>query len=393
MPPTDYPVMFRSMMLRGTKVVLERLQQRSDLPVAEREQALHMLSYALDSAEAWAVASDLLLFLAPRMEQAGHREEWIPYLESGIRQSQQMQDGAAEAALRFHLGMLYQRQARFEEARREYSQSALYFQRMGDREQQARALNRMATVVQRQKQYQEALRLAEQALNLADECVAEQAYSYLVFANVAFDQREWDRAKLFYQRSLDLWRKADDPRMIGWALANLGAALRVLREYEQAIEVYTQAITLLSALNDPVNVAVAQNNLGIVYFHLGQFEQALEWYRKAEPTVRGTQDHGHAARLWVNMGIAHTNLFHWEAAQRCYEASLREYILLGDIRGQANALDGLGLAYHQQGRYAQAIATFQEGLTSLASLSLPPNDPLEQELAQHLREAQEAGER
>lgn len=392
MPPTDYPTMFRSMMLRSTQVVLERVQQHPELPNEEREQALHMLTYALDLVEAWAVARDLLLFLAPRMEQAGHREEWIPYLESGVRQSQQMGDGAAEATLRFHLGMLYQYQARFEEARHEYNQSAAYFQRIEDHEQQARVLNRLATVTQRQQQYTEALHLAEQALDLAEGNAAEQAYSYWVFANVAFDQREWDKAKLFYQRSLDLWRKTDDTRMIGWALVNLGTAQRVLREYDEAIASYTQAVTLLSAINDPVNIAVAQNNLGIVYFHRNDLETALEYYRKAEPIFQGTQDHIRSARLWVNMGIAHSNLAHWEAAERCFEASLREYTILGDTHGQANALDGLGLAYHQQGCYRQAMAVYQKGLALTATLDLPSNHPLEQDLTQHLREAQEANE-
>ncbi len=41
------------------------------------------LSYALGVEEAWPVAAQLLLALAPRMVRIGFWSEWLPYLEQG----------------------------------------------------------------------------------------------------------------------------------------------------------------------------------------------------------------------------------------------------------------------------------------------------------------------
>ena len=170
-PPllTDYPAIFRGYIVRNTQDILARVQQAGAiLPPAEREQALHTLSYALKLPEAWPDTRTLLLTMAPKMEQAGYRDEWMPYLAQGIQQSQYLDDIEAEAALHLQLGMLYQLRGKYKEAHLHLVTSAEEFERLNARRNQVRALNRLAYVARLQRQFEEATRLVETVRRLLD---------------------------------------------------------------------------------------------------------------------------------------------------------------------------------------------------------------------------------
>ena len=136
---TDYPAIFRGYVVRSTQHILSVIRQAGAiLPPEDRDQALHTLSYALKLPEAWPDARALLLIMAPKMEQAGFRDEWIPYLQQGADQSQQIGDTEAGAELHLHLGILYQLRSKYKEARTHLEISAKAFEKLDQPRPQAR---------------------------------------------------------------------------------------------------------------------------------------------------------------------------------------------------------------------------------------------------------------
>ncbi|MCP4289822.1 MAG: hypothetical protein GY792_36285, partial [Gammaproteobacteria bacterium] len=75
-PQTDYPALFRAYVVRSmAQLRVELSEVGSILSADEQEQALHALSFALKLPEAWPETRALLLAIAPKMEQAGYRDE------------------------------------------------------------------------------------------------------------------------------------------------------------------------------------------------------------------------------------------------------------------------------------------------------------------------------
>jgi tetratricopeptide (TPR) repeat protein len=370
----NYPDIFRTYIMRSAEYILERVQQATaSLPTDDRKLALHTLSFTLKLDEAWPLTRKLLLIMAPKMEQAGYRNEWIVYLESALERCQQLGDTKAEAELRFHLGVLYHYQAKYDEARSQLENSAAHFEQLGNLHHQARALNRLAGVARLQSHLNEATHLALKALKLSEGIKGEQAYSYLMQGNIAFNQRDWQKASHFFGKSLALWKETNDERMIAWSLTNLGGALWALTKYDDAIDCYEKAINLFERIQDPVHLAVARMNLGNVYLKLDYFDRSIDSYLKAEQTFRKTTNYLYLAMVNNNKGMTYQNLRQWQKAKQAYLFSISQWQQIGNISEIVNVYDNLGLVYHEQALYDKAIATFQKALDVLKEIKDHPS--------------------
>lgn len=388
---TDYPVIFRGYIVRSAQDILARVQQIEGLlPSAEREQALHTLSYALNLPEAWPDACALLLTMAPKMEQAGYRDEWIPYLEQGVQQSQTLDDFEAEAELHFQLGRIYRLRAKYEEARTEFETSIKGFEHLNTPFNQARAMNRLAQVARLERQFSEATHLAYTALRFLDEQVAECAYSYLVLGMVAVDRREWLEAVDLFKVSLWWWERENNLRMMGRCLMSQGTALLMMSEYQKSIDACQKAIALFEEVQDPIYQAISQMNLGNVYHYIDQSDKAIELHLQAERVFRRAQDQFYLAHVNHNMGMAYRRLRQWDKAEEAYLSSIEQREKIGNVARLVNTMDGLGLVYLRRGQSKKAITVFEKALSRLAAIKGEPNHEKYFEMVtNHLQEALE----
>jgi tetratricopeptide (TPR) repeat protein len=370
---TNYPLAFRACIVNSARHILTRARQAGAVSTPNaRSQALHTLSYALKLPEAWPDTRELLLTLAPKMEQAGFRDEWMPYLEQGIDQSQRLGDTAVEAELRLQLGTLYRLRGKYGQARIELEASIRGFAALDVSLDQARALNALAHVARLQREFEKATSLVEAACNLLGERESERGYSYLILALVAQDKRAWPEAADYCKRALSLWTPEDNRRMIARTLTILGAAYHRLEAYAEAIAVYEQALALFEDIQDVIYQAVARMNLGNVYLALAQALPALERYRPAERTFRQIQDQHHLAMARHNIGMAYCQLGHWEQAERAYVSSLELKQEIGNVASIANTMGELGLVYLAQARRTDAKSILDAALARLADIEDEP---------------------
>lgn len=373
-PAVDYPSLFHDYIRRSLRYVLNRVQQcQVGLPVEEQHLALHILSFGLKDSDLWPEARELLLTVAPKMEQASHRDKWMSYLEQGINLSRRLADQPAEAELYYRLGILYELRSKYDQAGDLFERSAILFEALADSFNQARALNYLAQVARRKRQFERTTALAEKALYLFDPDEPERAFSYLILGLVALDRRSWEAAIDLFRQSLAIWEQADNRRMMAWCLTNLGAALQSQKNFQAAIDSYQTAITLFEETGDLLYLAGTQVNLGNVYLSLEQPLDGLELFAQAEKIFRLAQDQLRLAQVTHNMGIAYRQLQQWEEAVNAYLSSIRQHLEIDNIVSAINVLDGLGLVYIAQGQTLKAEATFKEAMDLLAQVKDKPN--------------------
>lgn len=388
-----YPSIFKAYVVRGAQVARATVADDAGLPPPEqREQALSVLSYALDLPDAWPDARDLLVTLAPKLEQAGMRDEWMPYLEQGIRQSEQLGDPAATARLHLELGILYQLRSQFSQAVEHFQAARTAFAALGDDVLQARATNRLAFVARLERRFAEADALLDAALALPGIDDRERGYALSVRGMVALDRGQLETAVAHYRASLAAWERSGDRRMIAFGLNNLGPTLRQLGRDQEAAATYRRAIDLFGEIGDPVHTGAALMNLGNVHLMAGQLDQALDLYWQAEPAFRQTQERLRLALVYANIAMANRKLQRWDEAERCYRLAIEYGQQVGDVVFLVDKTDGLALNFLQQGRLAEARAEFQRALALLAQI---PNDPrhaeLQRMLQQDLADLEQAG--
>lgn len=377
-PVSPYAALFRGYIQRSLQATLQIVQQAGDvLPAEDGEQALHSLGYAFGLPEAWPTTSQLLAALAPKLEQAGYREEWLAWLERGLQECLRYEDSLTEAELRFNLGVLYQLQGKLDEAGNQFAASAAQAAALGRPLDQARALNRRGYVARLQSRLAEAQELAAAALALLPEQEVERGYSYFVQASVAFDQRAWPEAVRLYRLALGLWQASANQRMKAWSLTNLATALRAQGEHEEARRCLEQALDLFEQIGDPVHQATARMNLGNVHLSSGRTAEALEQYCLAEPVFRKVQDKLRLAHVYNNLGMAYRLLERWDESAAALLAAIDLWRQLGDAAQLINTMDGLGLTELGRGRPDEAAAVWR---AALAELDRVPDETRRQHL-------------
>jgi tetratricopeptide (TPR) repeat protein len=370
LPANHYRAVFKRHIVKQTQIVLARVQKQATplLPLSILEQALLILDYSLHLPEAWPNTRKLLLTMVSKLEQAGYRDEWMPYLEQGIRLSQQLDDGEAQAELHLQLGILYQLRSKYEEARLHFEESAKGYESINASFNKARALNRLAYVARMQRRFEEAISLVETVHLSLTEADEERAFGYYVLGLVTLDQRNWQQAVNYSRQAYELWQPANNWRMIGRSLLCRGVALQELKQYSEAINVDEQAITLFERSRDTFFKAIAQMNLGIVYKNLEQPQRALALYLSAERIFRQVQDQYHLGLVTHNMGLSYRKLGQWAKAKAAYQQSIELKQKLGNIALLVDDMDGLALVYLAEGNLEKARSIFQEAMIRLTQI-------------------------
>jgi tetratricopeptide (TPR) repeat protein len=132
-------------------------------------------------------------------------------------------------------------------------------------------------------------------------------------------------------------QQSGDPTAQAQALTELGAAHLALGRYQEATDHLHHGLTLYQQLDDKVGQARALIHLGTIEERLGRYRHAANHHEQAQPLHQSASDH--------------------------FEEALDLFRQADDRTGEADALDNLGYALIQLGRYGSAADHLQRALT------------------------------
>jgi tetratricopeptide (TPR) repeat protein len=380
---------FQAYLERNLRYLVDLVATATPLPNEEvRTQAMHTLRFALRVPALWALTRQLLLTLSPKMEQAGHRGDWLVYLEEATTLSEQRADWATAAECTLQRGLLHRLLSDFPLAIAQLQRSVALWQQIDAGRDQARALNELAWVAYLQNQTAPATTYVEQALALLPAADPERAMCYRVQGMIAIAHERWSEAEAYHRQALTLFATGGDDRKAAWSLQNLAYALRGQARYEEAIEYYQQAAALLLELGDLYHWSFVQMNLGITYQSSGQPDQAVSYYTTARTIPQSMLDPLHRARLSLNTALAFMALSRFSDAEKAFWEAIQLHKAIGAVAWRLNAMDGLAMTYIGWKKFDQAIQIIQQALAELPTVVDAPNyNYLYTSLHKHWKEA------
>jgi tetratricopeptide (TPR) repeat protein len=379
---------FHAFMRGGLATSLQRVQDAAiDVAEPDREQAWHLLSFALSLPEIWPHAAALLLALTPKMERAGFHTTWLPYLERGLVAARQVGDQGVEAELSLALGHLRQRMGKLAAAEADVEHAVELFRSQALPPRLGAALNRLAEIVRVRHDIARAERLTDEALSLLAGDAAEQGHSYLIKSRIAFNQRHWQACRGHLEQALALCQAAGAGRRIAVCLLNLGRVCQMEQDYAGGLEYDRRAIALFDQLGDIFNRAAAQMNLGMVYSLMGESQDALEQYARAEHVFRRLQDTRHLAKLANSQAVEMHNLGRWQEAVEYFRRSSVFFLELDDWQEYVNVQDNLGLVYLARAEWDKAVEHYTALLAMVETSDRAIHPHLHAELIEHLQAA------
>lgn len=386
--------LLESFLHTSLRASLREVQQQAVLvPEEMRLRAWHLLSYALRTGKAWQETRELLTTLAPKMEQAGFREEWIAYLSSGVEIGTQHNDTAATAEFALQIATLFRMLSEYDRAMQWLDSSLASFRQQQDRRGEARALNELAWLEQLRRRYDDASQHVEQALALLDEDDPERGMCYRTQGMIAIYLGKWEEAEAHHRAALASFERNGDTRKAAWSMVNLATALRGQKMFELAIENGNEACSHMIRLNDNYHWTIAQSNLGLTYYYAGLFEEATNCYIKAELMANQLHDRLRLADINLNLGLSYLAQNRGILASNSFLTSINLFSDLGITSMVVNSMDGLAMSYIAQHKFEQAIEVLEKAISMLPKIIDAPHYTYYQEsLDNHLCEAKAGNE-
>lgn len=386
---TAHEYKFQRCLERILRYLLALVATAEPLPdEAARIQAMHTLSYAFGAPDLWPLTRQLIFTLAPKMEQAGHRGDWLVYLEQATVLSEQATDWATAAECYLQRGVLHRLLSEFPQAIERLQQSLTLCQQIGDQRTAARALNELAWVAYLQNRTTPATTYVEQARALLAADDPEQAMCDRVQGMIAIAHERWGEAEELHRQALTIFEAQGDQRKTAWSLQNLAYALRGQGRYEESIGYYEEAASLLHEQGDLYHWSIVQMNLGLTYQSSNLPELATHCYTAARSIPQSMLDLLHQARLSLNMALAWMTLAQFSEAEQEFGQAIQLHRATGAISWCLNAMDGLAMTYIAWQKFDQAIQVLEQALAELPTVIDAPNyNYLDNSLHHHLEEA------
>ncbi len=269
----------------------------------------------------------------------------------------------------------------------------------------------LARVAMRQRNPDEALRLASEALPLLASDVRFGAMAYFELANIHMARGDPETALVNYQKALPGFREAKDSFqegrtlngignvyfytglrerawenylgayriaqstgnavLLGRSLNNLGYLATWTGRYAEAIDFYQQSLDLKLKANDEIGAARTYNGFGVVYVRLGNYVKALEYYEAALKIFQARAPQEASIALNNIGGTVFKNLEQYDAAldylQKAYNIASASRNLLEMLL----PLNNQGYVYSIQGRYEESLKKHQEALKVAREIPAP----------------------
>jgi CHAT domain-containing protein len=252
--------------------------------------------------------------------------------------------------------------------------------------EEATQLNRQVLALHQQGRYQEAMPLAEQALEMREAILSERHPDVAIsLNNLALLHEElgnYAAAEPLYERSLQIRETlfgADHPD-VALSLNNLAELHRAQGDYGTAEALFQRSLAIFEGAlgeNDPT-LAQSLNNLAELYRIQGDYASAELLYQRSLAIREAALGNRHpdVAQSLNNLALLYHSQGDYAAAEPLYERSLAMYeATLGSTHPNvALSLNNLAGLYQDQGNYAVAEPLFQQAL-SIYEMALGNDHP------------------
>ncbi len=243
-----------------------------------------------------------------------------------------------------------------------------------DHPKTADALNNLGFIFQKIGNYAKAEPIYREALRIRQKVLGpEDPHTALSLNNLAVlyqDMGEYAKAEPLLQEALRIRQKVLGPEHPDTAqsLNNLATLYQAMGEYAKAEPLYQEALRIRQKVLGPEHpdTATSLNNLGELY-------QAMGEYAKAEPLLQEAlrirqkvlgPEHPSTANSLNNLASLYEAMGEYAKAEPLYQEALRirQKVLGPEHPDTATSLNNLAVLYQDMGEYAKAEPLYQEAL-------------------------------
>ncbi len=245
--------------------------------------------------------------------------------------------------------------------------SLAYFESVGDQWGTGRVLVQMGSAFFFSDDYGGAMEFMQKGLALlrAQGDRWGMAMTYFAMGSVMQHLGQRAEAKRHYEESLALRREIGDPWGVSICLEYAGYVARRIGDFEEARAMHAESLEISRNIGDRLGIAGSLDNLGLVAMDQGRYDEAREYFEEGLALRRQVlQQPEDFAYSLEHLGDLARLMGRYEDARRYYRESLETYYssMWASHPGISRANVGLGFAASEEGKFAEALEHYHEGL-------------------------------
>jgi CHAT domain-containing protein/Tfp pilus assembly protein PilF len=261
----------------------------------------------------------------------------------------------------------------------------------------ATTLNDLAELYDSQGEYAKAEPLYRQARDIYKQVLGERHPHYATslnnLASLYHSQGEYAKAESLYRQALEIYKQvlgARHPRYVT-SLNNLAGVYKSQGDYAKAGPLYREARDLIKEVlgERHPDYARSLNNLALLYTAQGEYAKAEPLYRQARDIYKQVlgERHPHYATSLNNLALLYRAQGEYAKAEPLYRQALEitKQVLGERHPDYANSLNNLAKLYQAQGDYGKAEPLFRQAIAALRQRPEDPPREFEQLTAADLR--------
>ncbi len=145
----------------------------------------------------------------------------------------------------------------------------------------------MAFLSIRQGQYEEAIRLCQQSLDMIEklpenvDSQKERARIYNNLGSIYLNRNDYPSATEHFEKSLAIRIENQNAHGAAVLYNNLGVVYERQGNYDKALEYHRRSFEIEKEIGDIYGLAISYTNLGLILFHKGDYSQALNYLEES----------------------------------------------------------------------------------------------------------------
>ena len=284
------------------------------------------------------------------------------------------------------LGDIHYRLRQYEKAIILHEERLQLVEKIEDAQGYGHALAALGAIYCDQRKYAKAESLLQDAISVIEQGLgAEHPSVTTILSNLAklhHAQGNYTKAESLYQRTLSILEQALGPGhpSVAAILNNLATVYRVQGNYAEAAPLYQRTLSIQEQVLGPehLDIATSLNNLSELYSVLGNYTEAVHLYQRAltiQERALGPK-HPDVATSLNNLARLHYAQGNYAKAEPLYQRALaiQEQALGLNHLNIAISLNNLAELYRTQGNYVSAELLSKRALT-IQEQALGPDHP------------------
>ena len=208
---------------------------------------------------------------------------------------------------------------------------------------------------------------------LPPESTEQIALGHILTARAVLATRlgQQEQAKAMLERSLEILRPLDEPRVLVETITFLGVVMELTGHYPEASELYREGLEIATAVGDQWFAALCH----LCLYGEGSFRQPMAnpdtVYREVQSVLaewRLIGDPRLTAIALNNLSLMASRLGHYDEAREALEESVLLNTSIGDRWNLGFAYRGLGLIAQAKGEHTLAMDMFRKSLDTLTDV-------------------------